>query len=435
MESGGREPAGGKSVGRRGQEGEGGMKYLSLFSGIGGFEKGIEQAYGNLRLQRVEERRENETPKTFGRDCQSVESIGVGNFDTDVECVGYSEIDKPAIAIYRKHCPEHKNYGDITRIIPEQLSDFDLLVGGFPCQAFSIAGKRGGFRDVRGTLFFEIARILEAKKPKHFLLENVKGLFSHDSGRTFKTIITALNDLGYCVEWDCLNSKFYGVPQNRERVFVVGYFGGIPEQEIFPLGESSPTTSNANEIAYCLDANYQKGGNQGNKCSGTFISELKQVGNIDTKGHNSLWGRVYSTDGVSSTLNSRGGGMGAKTGLYQVNESKESGGKQPFQQNRIYDEKGLTPAHQAEITSGSYAVQTQSRIRRLTPTECARLQGFPDSWCDIGIDEKGNEIKMSDSVKYRVLGNAVTVNVIEAIITKMLEIGRFENNAKTQFTG
>jgi DNA-cytosine methyltransferase len=163
------------------------MKYFSMFSGIGGFEFGINAVLPNA------------------------------------ECIGFSEINKYAISIYQYHYPGHKNYGSATDIVPESLPDFDLIVGGFPCQAFSIAGKRGGFEDTRGTLFFEIARIARVKRPKHLLLENVKGLLNHDQGNTFEVIITAMDELGYDAEWEVLNSKNFGVPQNRERVFIVGH--------------------------------------------------------------------------------------------------------------------------------------------------------------------------------------------------------------------
>ena len=178
------------------------MKYFSAFSGIGGFELGIQKA----------------VPKA--------------------ECIGYSEIDKYAIQTYEKHFPTHENYGDLSKISAATLPDFDCFVGGFPCQAFSIAGKRGGFEDTRGTLFFEIARILRDKRPRFFVLENVKGLLSHNEGVTFRVIIETLTDLGYCVEWQVCNSKNFGVPQNRERVFIIGYFGGIPERKVFPFRES-----------------------------------------------------------------------------------------------------------------------------------------------------------------------------------------------------
>ena len=176
------------------------IKYLSLFSGIGGFE------------------------------------VGLANSNYDFECIGYSEIDKYARSIYERHYPNHPYLGDATEIRTEELPDFDLLVGGFPCQAFSVAGKRRGFDDTRGTLFFEIARILKDKRPRYFLLENVRGLLSHDKGKTFQTILKVLSDLGYIVRWQMLNSKDFGVPQRRERVFIEGYFGGRCSGEVLFVG-------------------------------------------------------------------------------------------------------------------------------------------------------------------------------------------------------
>ena len=162
------------------------IKFFSMFSGIGGFEYGMELS------------------------------------DYEFECVGYSEIDDYAKEIYRRHYPNHINYGDATRIRTEELPDFDFLIGGFPCQSFSIAGNRKGLDDSRGTLFFEIARILKDKKPRYFLLENVRNLLSHDKGNTFKVIVRVLTELGYCISWKIHNSRNHGTPQNRERIFIIG---------------------------------------------------------------------------------------------------------------------------------------------------------------------------------------------------------------------
>lgn len=156
------------------------MRYFSTFSGIGGFELGIAD---------------------------------------NGECVGFSEVEPHAIDIYQKHFSNHRNYGDITTIKAEELPDFELLVGGFPCQSFSIAGNRGGFSDTRGTLFFDVARIIASKKPSHILLENVRGLLTHDEGRTFKTIITTLDELGYDTEWGVLDGADFGAGQ-RPRLFI-----------------------------------------------------------------------------------------------------------------------------------------------------------------------------------------------------------------------
>ena len=164
------------------------IKFIDMFSGIGGFRSRLE---------------------------------AVGGF----ECVGFCEIDKYVKKAYEAiyDTKGELYFEDARRINPNDLPDIDLIVGGFPCQSFSICGKRGGFEDARGTLFFEIARIAEVKQPKYLLLENVPGLLNHDSGRTFATILSTLDELGYDVSWQVLNSKDFGVPQSRRRVYIVGY--------------------------------------------------------------------------------------------------------------------------------------------------------------------------------------------------------------------
>lgn len=204
------------------------MKYFSTFSGIGGFEVGIQRTVPGA------------------------------------ECVGYSEVDRHAVTTYERHF-EHENFGDITRIDAGDLPDFDLFVGGFPCQAFSVAGRRQGFEDTRGTLFFDVARILAAKQPRNFILENVRGLLHHDNGRTARTIVGTLADLGYCVEWRLLNSKNHGVPQHRERVYFVGHFGGIPKQPVFtPEGPSNPYSTVGQSTKTAVARTLTGGGNSGN---------------------------------------------------------------------------------------------------------------------------------------------------------------------------
>lgn len=158
------------------------MKYFSMFSGVGGFELG---------------------------------------FPTEWNCVGLSEIDKYASMVLEEKFKGVKNYGDARKIRAEELPDFDLLCGGVPCQSWSIAGKRKGFDDVRGTMWFEVFRIAKEKKPKYLLLENVKGLLSHNKGKSFERLMEMICDLGYVVDFTILNSKFFGVPQNRERVFIL----------------------------------------------------------------------------------------------------------------------------------------------------------------------------------------------------------------------
>ena len=307
------------------------MKYFSMFSGIGGFELGIEKAY--------EEKSRNRKITQTDRDMSNIDSRNVwwwGN-EQSPTCVGYSEIDKYASAIYDYHF-NHTNYGDCTKINWQEVEDFDLLTAGFPCQAFSLAGKRLGFKDTRGTLFFEIARCLKEKRPKYFLLENVKGLLSHDHGNTFKTIVSTLTELGYDLQWQCLNSKCFGVPQSRPRVFIVGHLRAECRPEIFPIREGNKEDFELNSlISHTIDANYYKG-----------------PGAKDVKKH--LRQLIFYTD----------------------------------------------------------------TIRRLTPIECERLQGFDAGWTKKGI-MKGKEVAISDTRRYQTLGNAVTVNVIQYIFGKILD--------------
>ena len=187
------------------------MKFLDLFAGIGGFRLGMEAA---------------------------------GH-----KCIGYCEIDKFARASYKAI---HDTKGeielhDITTVsdkLIQSIGHVDIICGGFPCQAFSIAGNRKGFEDTRGTLFFEIARFTSILKPRILFLENVKGLLNHDKGRTFETILQALDELGYNVEWQVLNSKDFGVPQNRERVFIIGHLRGTSGRKIFPIGGENEKLNN-----------------------------------------------------------------------------------------------------------------------------------------------------------------------------------------------
>ena len=325
------------------------MKYLSLFSGVGGFE------------------------------------LGIGN---KAECIGYSEIDKYAISIYEKHFPEHKNYGDITKINSKELPDFDILVGGFPCQSFSIAGKRGGFNDTRGTLFFEICRLLKEKKPRLVLLENVKGLLSHDEGRTFRTIISTLDELGYDLQWQVLNSKNFGVPQNRERVFIIGHSRRTTRPQVFPFTENGRANFEGNfGIIDGYNRSYTKeiGTVRQNMGNGGSLIQLNNPKHSND--------RVYEAKGISPTLNTMQGGM-----------------RQPKIANTIdanyYKGMNRNKGH----ASSNRGYEINGMIRRLTPIECERLQGFPDNWTQ-GI---------SDTQRYKCLGNAVTVNVIQAIVDKLL---------------
>jgi len=344
---------------------------------------------------------------------------GIGGFEMgllmskkEVQFVGYSEIDKYAIEVFEKQFKGTKNYGNATDIDETKLPNFDLLVGGFPCQAFSVAGKLRGFDDTRGTLFFDVARILKHKKPKHFILENVRGLLSHDNGRTMQTILKVLTDIGYMVQWEVCNSKNYGVPQNRERVYIVGHLRGSSRPQIFPIGESQKVSDKSREekrkgsgkVSSTITSNYKRGVHAMGESYIVEKANLKELTKNMSMGY-----RVYDSSGVSTTLRALGGGLGAKTGLYQVKACLTPDRKEKRQNGRRFkdnEEPMFTLTGQDK-----HGVMINSQIRRLTPTECERLQGFPDGWTD-GI---------SDTQRYKCLGNAVTTNVVCEIAKRLLK--------------
>lgn len=331
------------------------MKYFSMFTGIGGFE------------------------------------LGIHRIIPQAKCIGFSEIDKDAIRIYQQEFFKHKNYGNARKVKTEEIQEFDLLTAGFPCQTFSIAGKRTGFRDSRGTLFAEIARILKEKHPRHFLLENVKGLLSHDNGYTFKAIVSTLANLGYITEWQVLNSKNFGVPQNRERVFIIGHLTEECSRTIFPI--------------------------QSSVRKNPLQTKIKQI-----VGERS-WDRIYDIEGITPTIKANGGGRGAKSGLYMIKSGTKKGYVLAKDGNVIgygmpgaKNRRGQVPKTgeiHTLMTRMEQGLLTNNRIRRLTPKECERLQGFPDNWTQCWHK------KMSDNVRYKMLGNAVTVNVIEYLIQQL----------------
>lgn len=406
------------------------IRFFDLFSGIGGFREGLQRAGG-------------------------------------FTCVGHCEADAYADHNYRVLFDTEGEWfcNDARNIETERMPDFDLLCAGFPCQAFSIAGRREGFADARGTLFFEVARLVADKRPAYFLLENVPGLLSHDKGRTFHTILSTLSELGYGVEWKVLNSKDFGVPQSRKRVYLVGYLDRRCAGKILPFPAAN----------------------------GTSLIQIRT---------GSQGKRVYSPEGLSCTLTSLAGGMGGKTGLYEmgipIKENTKQGYKMAYpgdsidlgyagmntrrgrvghqiahtlttgiqqgtlhfvdlsvpplvteqcrclntRQSGIHNHKGecsgvlkeegaravLTPGREETRQNGRrmkepeepmftitatdrHGVAYRGRIRRLVPRECLRLQGFYD-WQIDRIEQE-----TSDSQLYKQAGNGVTVNVIEAIGT------------------
>lgn len=227
--------------------------------------------------------------------CAGIGGIRLGLEQAGHTCVGFCEFDKFALQSYKAiHNTEGEwEAHDITKVSDDEIRELaatrtiNIICGGFPCQAFSVAGKKLGFADTRGTIFFEICRFIKIIRPRYFVCENVKGLLSHENGRTFGIILQTLAELGYSVEWQILNSKDYGVPQNRERVFLVGHLGDEGIRKVFPLeGTDGENTCKLQEITHGVADAY----------------------------------RVYDHNGLARTLKSEGGGLGGKTGLYTSQE-------------------------------------------------------------------------------------------------------------------
>ena len=366
-----------------------------------GFELGIQRAFNGKSTGGL--RQEESVPQP-----NSSNTSSEPNERQYPSCVGYSETDKYADQIYQKHFGG-KNYGDATTINERGLPDFDLLVGGFPCQAFSVAGKRHGFNDTRGTLFFDVARILKHKRPRHLLLENVKGLLSHDSGKTFSTILGVLTDLGYDVEWQVLNAKDFGVPQNRERVFIVGHLGGECARQVFPIGSSNKEDTRiiGRDVAYTIDANYHKGTN-------TLAKSRRSIVQLNQPTHSN--DRVYADDGISPTLNTAQGGN--RQPFVSIKEATKKGYAEATVGDTLNISVPTSKTRRGRVQKGmagtlqtgeSMATLTpDARIRRLTPLECERLMSWPDNWT-IG----------SDTQRYKQCGNGVVSNCVQAVIEEL----------------
>ena len=347
------------------------MKFIDFFAGIGGFRLGMEMA---------------------------------GH-----ECVGHCEIDKFANKSYMAmHRPKESEWyaDDIRRVMPGELPEAECYCFGFPCQAFSIAGKQRGFEDTRGTLFFEVMRLAKERKPDILFAENVKGLLSHDRGRTFGTIIRTMDELGYDVEWQLLNSANFRVPQNRERVFIIGHLRGTCGRKVFPIGDDTKETFELQEQKTGTITTRTGSGNT----VGTYVVESKQHAQIRQIIGGSQGCRVYDPDGLSVTLSSQGGDQGAKTGLYAVPVLTPERVKKRQNGRRFKEDE----EPMFTLTSQDrHGVMLGRRIRKLTPKECFRLQGFPDEYF-----ERAAAVN-SDSQLYKQAGNSVTVNVIYEIARRL----------------
>lgn len=402
------------------------IKYLDMYSGIGGFRSALDV---------------------------------VGGF----ECVGFCEIDKYAKQAYETlyNTEGELYFEDARNIAPDDLPDLDLICAGFPCQSFSLAGKRKGFDDARGTLFFEIARIAAAKRPALLYLENVQNLLSHGEGRTFETILEVLDDIGYDVSWTVLNSANFGVPQSRNRVFITGFLRGRCAGEIFAFSETNPKTlkqrlpgSEGNRVyaADGLGITITTGSGAG----GLYMIPIKSNTKIGYRpafpndcletafaGQNSRRGRIGTETAHTLTTNSTQAvyliDMNPSPKLTELARcitarqdsgiSKRKGEHsavlvivKEITPDEIGELDGVTADHSDKaagliILSDEKGNQFLGYIRKLTPRECWRLQGFTDEQFD-----KVKAIGMFDSQLYKMAGNAVTVPAVFAIARELKRI-------------
>ena len=314
------------------------INYIDLFAGIGGFH------------------------------------LALSNFNTN--CVFASEWDKDCQDVYFENF-NIRTHGDITKIDEKEIPPHDILCAGFPCQAFSISGKRLGFKDTRGTLFFDVARIAKYHKPKVLILENVKNFKEHDNGKTLSTVLSTLDEIGYNTFYDILSASDYGVPQKRERIYLVSFKKNLKIKD-FNFSNQRKIESILKDIVlpdketkeYLIKRNdiYLNNQSPVKDMFGNYPKKSIRVGIVNKGGQGE---RIYSQFGHAIALTAYGGGVGAKTGLYQIN----------------------------------------NKIRKLAPRECARLFGFPEDF----------KLHKKDSVSYKQFGNSVVVNVLKNIIQKIIE--------------
>lgn len=349
------------------------------------------------------------------------------------ECIGFSEIDKYAIQCFKQNHGDIKNYGDCTKINPNELPDFDLLCGGFPCQSFSIAGKGLGELDTRGTLFNEIIRIAEVKKPTYMLLENVKGLTFKTHKATFDKILSELNRIGYGVHVKVLNSKDYGIPQNRERVWFVCKLGGWKLDEFkFPEPRQGLTLKDilleeVDEKYYLTESQINtmkrnfgaKGKILEFECDSliekqTFPSRINQIkGDIIVPTLATAMGTGGGNVPVITNASKRECGFHEESPALCARDYKEP--KiilNPFNHKISNEEIGTIGTSVGTTTGKTSQIVLDKRFRRLTPIECFRLMGF--------VNDEINLDGLSDTQKYKLAGNGWEINVVSLIFKEML---------------
>ena len=331
---------------------------------------------------------------------------GIGGFALGFQRAGYqftehyfSEIDKHAIANYKYNFPHAKNLGDITTLHGREFTDIDIITFGSPCQNFSTAGRRAGLKGTKSSLIAHAIALIAQLRPSLFVWENVKGAFSSNAGADFWAILQAFAHIGgYRLEWQLLNTSWV-LPQNRERIYLVGHLAGRSIPGVFPFGENDKLLDRK------AKGKGWRGRNFKTSLARTITARYSKMGSYDT----------YIVPKVAATLTGGGhsGGLHSDMTVIQLNSSKESNGRQPFQQNRVFDERGISPALTRH--NSNYAI---SRMRRLTEIECERLQGFPDNWTQYG-DYNGRIRRISKTQRYKLIGNAVTVDIVELIAKRL----------------
>lgn len=349
-------------------------RVVSLFSGIGGFEQGLD------------------TSKIDG------------------EVVFASEIEKFAKASYLINYPNHNLHGDITKINEKDIPEHDILMAGFPCQAFSIAGKRAGFKDTRGTLFFEVDRILQEKKPKVVFLENVENLINHDHYNTIKTILFTLDELGYTIDFTVINSSEMGVPQNRNRTYIIG------------IKDFATKKFNKDFRSIKVDKLKQELNNMDFR-SFNFFDTLKEVKSnkvirdvleqdVDEKYY-------FNTEKIYKFLDSMDCSDKPKNRkIIRLFDLPKEVHNDQERQRRVHSVNGISPTVLARADTTKILVNTNHRlrIRKLTPIENLRIQGFDEEF----ISNLKNA-KVSDTQLYKQSGNAVSPPVIREIFNHLDE--------------
>ena len=367
----------------------------------------------------------------------------------DWQCVGVSEIDKNACKVIKYRKPEVKNYGDIEKIRIEELPNFDVLIGGSPCQGLSVAGKREGLADNRSRLFFSYIEILKEKKPLYFIFENVKGLLSSNAGWDFAEVLNQFSEAGYDFWWQVLDATQFGIPQHRERVFILGTLRENGFRKVFfEPKNNGKNTELQGQQANTITRRYKQ-----SEATGTYITERKfdaQIENIhfDRRQQN----RVYGTDGVAPTLTRKTGGsqvtkIVASRGrmvdgkwVQQLEEREDATNtltsvrkdnmvaisvrdvnyEGEHAQGRRFKTDG-EPAFTNRVASRN-GLYDGMKIRYLTPLECERLMGWPDQWTKYGIDDKENTVELSDNARYNLIGNGVVPQVVRSLISQIMVI-------------